>query len=243
MKDQKFNTLIVDDEELARSDLKSVIEPFRQINVVGEADNLTSAKAFLGKNNIDLVFLDIQLGRENGFDLIKFIPSETSIIFVTAFDEYAIRAFEVNAQDYLLKPVMTERLAKTLERLEEKNSTTAAVDEKRLKAGDSIFVRMNNNYEFFNIDQILYLSAFDDYSEVTTIVGHKKLVLKSLKEWENRLPEKLFCRIHRSTIINIAMVERIEPWFNYSYRVYLKTQDKPLIMSRRYFGVIKDKLG
>lgn len=240
---KNYNVLIVDDEKLARKDLKAILNRFHQIKILGEADTLETAKTFLSKNKVNIVFLDIQLGKDSGFELLKHIPSDTRVIFVTAFDEYAIRAFEVNAQDYLLKPVLKERLETTLDNFERSNNGAKKNSENKLKQDDSIFLKMNNNYEFFKINEIAYISASDDYTEVNTLSGDKKLVLKSMKEWEERLPEKQYCRIHRSTIINIEIVEKIEPWFNYSYRVYLNNIEKPLVMSRRYFSLIKEKLG
>ncbi len=114
---------------------------------------------------------------------------------------------------------------------------------KKLNPGDSIFIRLDDKYEFFNIDNILVLNAADDYSEIITLEGKKKLALKSLKEWEERLPDKLFCRIHRSTIINITKVNKIEPWFNYSQRVYMEDIEEPLVMSRGYFSKTKELFG
>lgn len=237
-----YKSLIVDDELLAIKDLKAILKSFQQVEVVAEATNIAEAREALRLKAPDLIFLDIQLGKETGFDLIPFIPESTKIIFVTAYDEYAIRAFEVNARDYLLKPVMPGRLEKALTRLESV-AHTKETGKKKLQPDDRVFLKLNDNYEFFKISRISFIRASDDYTEIHTIQGEKKLVLKSLKEWEERLPQNMFCRIHRSTIININRIDRIESWFNYTHRLYMKDYEEPLLMSRRYFALIKDKLG
>jgi two-component system LytT family response regulator len=189
----------------------------------------------------DVIFLDIQMPGESGFDLLEKIKINCRIIFVTAFDEYAIRAFEVNAQDYLLKPVNPERLATAIKRLET-NGREDRKKEAQLNTDDCVFLELNSRFHFVRIDSILRISSAGDYSEIVTKEGKKGLVSKSLKEWEQRLPENMFVRIHRTSIVNLTMVDRIEDWFNYSYRVYLKGLDKPVVMSRRYAAKIKNRL-
>jgi len=237
-----FKALLVDDEELARQDLKDVLSEFEQVKVVAEAENIEQARAQLKKYKPDVVFLDIQLPGENGFDLLENIPKNTHLIFVTAFDQYAIRAFEVNAQDYLLKPVSRERLTNALHRLET-DTEQSQTSIRKLSADDSIFLRKNEGYTFLKISKILCIEARDDYSEIFMENDEKNLVHKSMKEWENRLPEQSFCRIHRSTIINIEKVIKIDDWYNHSHLVTLEGLEKPLVMSRRYFALVKNKLG
>jgi two-component system LytT family response regulator len=236
---KKFKAIIVDDEELARSDLIVQLSRFSSVEVIGEADNLKTAKEIIQKINPDIIFLDIQFPGESGFELLDKIDTKSKIIFVTAFDEYAIRAFEVNAQDYLLKPVNPERLALTLERLEEMKEPSGE-ELRKFNTDDSIFIEINNRYHFIRINSIIKITAAGNYSEIITINGQKGLTQKSMKEWESRLPENLFIRIHRSTIVNTEFIEKVEPWFNYSYCVYLKGSDKPEVMSRRYVSRIKE---
>jgi two-component system LytT family response regulator len=237
----KFKAIIVDDERLARQDLKAIIDEFDEIECLGEAKNITAAKELLKKFNPNLLFLDIKMPGESGFDLLEFVEEETHIIFVTAFDEFAIKAFEVNALDYLLKPVSKERLALSIERLQQ------AVDSKptelkKLEIDDQVFIKLNNKYTFLKINTIVKISSKGDYSEIIISNRKKALVLKSMKEWESRLPENHFIRIHRSTIINTDHVKRIEPWYNNSHLVYLEGIEKPAVMSRRYFIKVKEQL-
>ncbi len=238
----KFKSLIVDDERLARKDLITLLSEFDNIEIAGEADSVSSARNQIEKLHPDLIFLDIQMPGESGFELLEKIDNRLKVIFVTAFDEYAIRAFEVNALDYLLKPISPERLVKTIEKLESQSDSQQA-EERRLDYDDHMFITLNSHMKFLKIKSILSISAAGDYSEILTTDKTRGLVLKSMKEWEKRLPEQHFCRIHRSTIINMDYIDRLEEWFNYSYLVYLRTLEKPLIISRRYVSRLKDRLG
>jgi len=238
---EKIKALIVDDEELARSDLRSLLSEISTVEIVGEANSIKTAIEAIEKYKPNVIFLDIQFPRETGFDLLEKIDSNARIIFVTAFDKYAIRAFEVNALDYLIKPVDPERLAITLERLEgvPKNG------EKKLSNfnySDSIFIEHSNSFYFVKVNSIIMISAEGAYTKVITSKGIKALAHKSMKEWEARLPENSFVRIHRSTIINIDFIEKIDKWFNYSHRVHLKDIEKPISISRRYIAIIRERM-
>ena len=236
----KIKALIVDDERLARKDLISLLSEFNNISVVKEVDNITSAKNAIEKYKPDVVFLDIQMPGESGFDLISQINTNAKIIFVTAFDEFAIRAFEVNALDYLLKPINPERLREAINRLEK---STEINNLNILNYDDHLLLNINSNLRFIKINSIVTISSAGDYSSILTSDKKKGLTLKTLKEWETRLPEKHFCRIHRSHIINLNYLDRLEEWFKNSYKVYMKNMSEPLEMSRRYVSKLKDQLG
>ena len=237
-----YNVLIIDDERLARKDLISLLRVHDNITVVGEADDVPSAVKAIEKLNPDVIFLDIQMPGDSGFDLLEKTDVEAHIIFVTAYDEYAIRAFEVNALDYLLKPVNPDRLAKALEKLELHEQETPAKI-RRLNYNDRLFLMLGKHFKFLTVKTILTISAAGDYSEVLMSDGHKGLTLKSMKEWETRLPAQHFIRIHRSTIINMEYIDRVEEWFNFSFKVYLKGVEEPYLISRRYATKLKDRLG
>ena len=237
-----FNALIVDDERLARKDLISLLSSYDQVSVIGEADSVPSAIKAIQKLSPDVVFLDIQMPGESGFDLLEKTDVDAHIIFVTAYDEYAIRAFEVNALDYLLKPVNPDRLAKALEKLESQDRETRTRTQ-RLDYEDRLFLMLGQHFRFLKVNTILNISAAGDYSEVLSSDGTKGLTLKSMKEWETRLPMQHFIRIHRSSIINMEFIERIEEWFNYSFRIYLKGLEEPYVISRRYAARLKERLG
>jgi two-component system LytT family response regulator len=237
-----FNALVIDDERLARKDLISLLANHDKITVIGEADDVPSAALAIQTLRPDVIFLDIQMPGDSGFDLLDKIDVDANVIFVTAYDEFAIRAFEVNALDYLLKPVNPDRLSKTLERLELQASDTP-LKGRRLNDDDRLFLRLGKHFKFLKVNSIMIITAAGDYSEVLTSEGNKGLTLKSMKEWENRLPAQQFIRIHRSTIINMEHIERIEEWFNYSFRVYLQGVEEPMVISRRYATKLKERLG
>jgi two-component system, LytTR family, response regulator len=236
-----WKAVIVDDERLARVKLRTMLEIYSHITVIGEADNSEDALRLINKAQPDVVFLDIQMPGESGFDLVNRLEHPVNIIFVTAFDEYAIRAFEINALDYLLKPVTPDRLNRAIERL---IHSAAPVENpnRRLEHDDFLFLTIGRNSRFLRVREIKYISAADVYSEIVTVDDQKALVLKPLSEWEERLPENYFARIHRSAIINIEFVERVEKLFNHSYQVYLRGENAPLTMSRRYAARLKEKL-
>ena len=237
---KQLKALIVDDEYLARQDLISILADFKHVHVIGEAKNIKSAVKELKTNSPDVIFLDIQMPGESGFDLLDYINPKIKIIFVTAFDEYAKRAFEVNALDYLTKPVHKDRLARALKKLEN-NSITNFDEIDKLNYEDSLFLKLHDSYHFLKINTILKIKSNGDYSEVVTKDGRKKLVHKKMKEWEFRLPPNNFCRVHRSTIVNLLEIIKVVPMFNQTYHAYLKGLSEPVIMSRRYFSIIKDK--
>jgi len=235
-----YNALIVDDERLARQDLKDLLKDCENVRVVGEADSVATAVKAINELCPDVIFLDIQMPGESGFELLEKTQVTSRIIFVTAYDEYAIRAFEINALDYLLKPVSPERLKRALERLDtEENSDISKMA--KLQNEDHLFLLFNNQFKFILVKMILSITAAGDYSEISLSDGNKGLVQKSMKEWEDRLPEN-FCRIHRSNIINLDYIDHLEEWFNYSYQVYLKGIKEPFVMSRRFAVKLKEKL-
>jgi len=235
---QKYKAVIIDDEELARVDLRRVLSAYPEIAVAGEADNIKKAVELIENEKPNLIFLDIQLKRETGFDLIDKIDTRADIVFVTAFDKYAIRAFEVNALDYLLKPVNPDRLKLTLEKISDKTRIEKTAL-KKLNYDDILFLQLKDVYRFQKLNEIIAITSNGDYSFIHTTDGQKKLTSKSMKEWESRLPDNNFIRIHRETIINLQFVNNIDEWFYSSYKIYLKGVAEPFIMSRRYAYKIK----
>jgi two-component system LytT family response regulator len=236
----KYKTIIVDDERLARKEMRRLLAEFEEIAVAGEAENLTEALCLIEREKPQLVFLDIQLGGENGFDLLEKAAHDFKLVFVTAFDAYAIRAFEVNALDYLLKPVNPERLAKAVERLAE-DAAREKNERRPFEFDDRIFLELGARSVFLKVCEISHINSSGDYSEIFTVDKRKFLLEKPLREWEERLPEKHFLRIHRQTIINLEEIEEIETWFNRTFQVRLKNAGAPLAVSRRYAVKLKSR--
>ncbi|HYP50119.1 MAG TPA: LytTR family DNA-binding domain-containing protein [Pyrinomonadaceae bacterium] len=231
--------LIVDDERLARNKLRKMLAEFPNVEIVGEADGVDSAIEVIEKSAPDVVFLDVQMIGASGFDLLEKVENDFQTIFVTAYDEYAIRAFEVNALDYLLKPVKPERLKQAIERLS--SQSKPEITAKVLEPDDFLFLNLGRKSKFVAVNSIKYILAADVYSEIYLATGERALLLKPLNDWERQLPQKNFVRIHRSAIVNLAFVERVENQFNYSYQVFLSGESKPVSMSRRFAARLKER--
>jgi two-component system LytT family response regulator len=241
---EHLKAVIVDDERLARKELRSLLSEFTEIRIVGEAENITQAVQLINNEKPQVVFLDIQLAGETGFDLLEQLgATDFRTIFVTAFDAFAIRAFEVNALDYLLKPVNPERLKKTIEKLTGSEKHSVPENLRQLEFDDRLFLELGQRSVFLKVNRISHILSSGDYSEVFTTDGQKFLVEKPLREWEARLPEKHFARIHRGTIVNLECVKRVESWFNRSYQIFLQNSREPLAVSRRYAAKLKTKFG
>jgi two-component system LytT family response regulator len=225
--------LIVDDERLARRELAYLLRQHPEIEIVGEAGSVEEAAESIKRLHPDLVFLDIQMPGASGFDLFDRVPLAAHVIFVTAHDEFALRAFEVNALDYLMKPLHPRRLHQAIERYLRRSDGNPAPS-KRLALEDSIFVTVGQTPRFVKLNSVVCILAEGDYTRVIGPAGSIGLVLKPLKEWEQLLPERHFCRIQRSAIINCENVLRFEPCPHGGYRVYMKHLEHPLLMSRRY---------
>ena len=234
-----LKAIIVDDERLARVNLRKLLEPYPEIEIVGEASSCQSTVKMINMFNPQLIFLDIQLSGETGFDLLEMIDNTIKIIFVTAYDEYAIRAFEVNAIDYLLKPVNPERLKAAIDKVIIKEKEQKR-EPRNYEYSDSIYVRLNNYASrFIKISSITFIEPVGNYSKIATIEGKHCLVLKTLKQWQEELPDNNFVRIHRSSIVNIEHVDHIEKNPDSRHLAFLKNKPEPIEVSRRYAKKLK----
>jgi two-component system LytT family response regulator len=233
-----MRTLIVDDERLARNELKRLLEPYTKIEIVGEAANAEEALKLIEEQQPELLFLDIQMPGKNGFELLSSIEGKTpEVIFTTAFDEYAIKAFEFNALDYLLKPIDTERLKETIHRIEENQAQPEAAShtneraEKVLGENDQVFVKDGEKCWFVKLGKIRLFESMGNYVRLH-FDDQKPLVLKSLNNLEERLDPNTYFRANRKHIINLHWIEKIEPWFSGGLLVTLQGGDK-IEISRR----------
>lgn len=234
-----MRTLIVDDERLARNELKRLLEPYTKIEIVGEAANVDEALVMIDELQPELLFLDIQMPGKTGFELLTSIEGKSpEVIFTTAYDEYAIKAFEFNALDYLLKPIDAERLKETIHRLEENQivpETSSAEaserEEKKLTEKDQVFVKDGEKCWFVKLGKIRLFESMGNYVRLH-FDDQKPLVLKSLNNLEERLDSNTFFRANRKHIINLQWIEKIEPWFSGGLLVTLQGGDK-IEISRR----------
>ena len=235
-----MRTIIVDDERLAREELKSLLSKYGEIEIVGEYKNALEARVAIETQKPDLVFMDIQMPGESGLELLRSIANPPRTIFVTAFDEYATKAFEVNAYDYLMKPIDPDRLDEVYSRLTEENKTPSSVENSStLKAGYPILVRDGDKVWFIKIDQVRYFESEGNYVKVH-FDKFKPLILRSLNSLEERLDDKLFFRVNRKFIVNLNHVVNIENWFNGGLQVELSCGTK-IEISRRQTIKFKDQ--
>jgi len=237
-----MNAIIVDDERPARKELILLLENHSNCKVVGEAANIDDAIELIGEKKPDLVFLDIQLSGETGFDLLERVCVNFKIIFVTAYDEFAIKAFDVNASDYLLKPVDPKRLEIALKRIMNETENLQP-KEKKFDYNDSVYVKQNNcTARFIEINTIVAITSVGNHSKISTLDGHRYIILKTLKQWEEELPNSFFIRIHRSTIINIKHITKIDNYSRAHYHVHLKQIEIPFEVSRNCYKNLKKVL-
>lgn len=240
-----LTAVVVDDERLARRELLRLLGDHPDVEVVGEADSAMAARTVIAAQRPAVLFLDIQMPGETGFDLLDGLDEPPRVIFVTAYDRFALRAFEVNALDYLLKPVHPERLAEALRRVREQAAPGPSAAEGEnlppLTLDDRLFVTAGNRSGFVPVEAIVAIEAEGDYSRLTTRRGRRYLLLKSMKEWERRLPSQQFVRIHRSTIVNVADIAEMERESGQGYRVRVRHLDYPLAVSRRYAARLRER--
>ena len=241
---RRIRTLIVDDEPLARRKVRRMLARDPEVEILGDCANGREAIASISTHNPDLVFLDVQMPEIDGFDVLESIPPAEMpfVIFVTAYDQYALRAFEVSAVDYLVKPFDRRRFEKALQRAKSRlatergrdlNQQTLALLEE-LKARSShierLVIKAGGRAFFLKTDEIDWIEAEGKY--VRLHVGKESYLLReAIGNIEGQLDPKRFPRIHRSTIVNIERVRELQPWFHNEYRVILKDGTE-LMLSR-----------
>jgi len=240
-----MRALIVDDERLARKELNNLLKEHIEIEVVGEAVNADDAVEKVNELNPDLLFLDIQMPGKTGFELLEMLESVPKVIFTTAYDEYALKAFEVNALDYLLKPINPERLADSIRKLLKDGTRQTRVEPdteavKKLGANDQVFVKDGERCWFVKLEDVRLFESDGNYIKVY-FDTFKPMIHKSLNALDERLDDRTFFRASRKHIINLHWVEKIEPWFNGGLMVQLKGGEK-IEVSRRQSSKFKDMM-
>jgi two-component system, LytTR family, response regulator len=239
---EPLRVIVVDDERLARRALHALLAAEHDVEVVGEAGGVDEADALVRRERPDVVFLDVQLRGETGFDLLARGAGPFHTIFVTAFDAYAVRAFDVHALDYLLKPVHPARLAEALARARHPAAARAAPERPATYRYDDLFFHDDaRRPRFLRIREIAFIRAAGNYTELYTSAGPPLLVLRALSTWEAQLVDTPFVRVHRSVLVNLDFVERIERGATYTYELYLRGQTAPLAMSRRRAMELKSR--
>lgn len=237
-----IKVVIIDDERLARSELKRLLREFPDVEVAGEAGNATEGIEKIESLNPDLVFLDIQMPGKTGFEMLTDLDKAPHVIFVTAYDEYALKAFDVNALDYLMKPVEPKRLAEALLKVSQKDEEEllSYANKGILGEHDQVFVKDGERCWFVKLSDVRLFESVGNYAKVF-FGNNKPLILKSLNALEERLDEKLFFRANRKHILNLKMIEKIEPYFNGGLLVDLAGGEK-IEVSRRQAVKFKEMM-
>jgi two-component system LytT family response regulator len=239
-----MRTIIVDDERLARNELRRLLEAYPQIEIIDEATNGEEAIEKINQLRPELVFLDIQMPGKSGFEVLEALDDSIApdVIFTTAYDEYALKAFDFDAIDYLLKPIETNRLDQAIKKLEEdhKSEGEGGPQPKVFSENDQVFVKDGNKYYFIRLSTVRLFESIGNYVRIYFDTS-KPLILRSLNALEERLDPHIFFRANRKHIINLRMVETIEPYFSGGILVKLKGGEK-IEVSRRQAVKFKDLL-
>lgn len=239
-----MQALIIDDERLARQELKKLLEKYHEIQIIGECANAVEALEKIPALNPDLIFLDVQMPEINGFQLLEKLDDVPRVVFVTAYDEYALKAFEYNALDYLLKPVQSQRLDETIKKLlhEKSNSTSYkhSKDGGYLTEQNQVFIKDGDKCWFVKLSDIRLFESEGNYVRVY-FHNFKPLILKSLNNLEERLHPQQFFRASRKHIVNLKWIESVENWFNGGLMAKLKSGEQVEI-SRRQSSKFKDMM-
>lgn len=240
-----IKAIIIDDERLARTELKKLLQEFPDITIIDEAANVDEGVEKVETQSPDLIFLDIQMPGKTGFDLLSELDKAPHVIFTTAYDEHALKAFEVNALDYLLKPIEPKRLSDAIQKLhyemsKEKAGINGILNRGPLTENDQVFVKDGERCWFVKLSEIRLFESVGNYAKVF-FATNKPLILKSLNALEERLDERIFFRANRKHIINLRWIEKIEPYFNGGLLVELKGGEK-IEVSRRQTVKFKEMM-
>ena len=238
----KMKAVIVEDSRLARQELKELLKEHQDVELVGEAENVDSGYELIQNSNPDLLFLDINMPEKDGFELLEMLDDVPITIFTTAFDEYAIKSFEYNALDYLLKPVNSKRFAVALEKAEAKlgEKTSDSHKGNRLSVDSQIFIKDGEACWLIKIGEISHFEIVGNYTRVF-FQDKRPLLYKSLNQIEEKLPLDSFFRVNRQQIINTNYIDSVVPWFNGKLKLKMNNGDE-VEVSRRQSYIFKDKM-
>jgi two-component system, LytTR family, response regulator len=237
---KRLTALIIDDERLARLNLRKKLSIYSEIEVIGEASGMETGIRAIRELNPDILFLDIMLSDGTGFDLLNKAEFKGKVIFQTAYDEFACRAFEINALDYLLKPITKERLKHVISNIITTENVKNVSSIQRFRYDDRIMIEQKKNIHFIKVENIIYIKADREYTTLFEKGGGKYLVLKSISDWQKELPDEHFARVHRHSIINFNYIERTERSVN-TGTLFMLSIPEPIPISRGYYKLIKTR--
>ncbi|WP_420604237.1 LytR/AlgR family response regulator transcription factor [Flagellimonas sp.] len=238
----KIRAVIVEDSRLARNELKELIKKHNEIELVGEAENVDMGFELIQKERPDLLFLDINMPEKDGFELLEMLDEVPITVFTTAFDEYAIKSFEYNALDYLLKPINERRFAMAFEKVKMQlsGSQEETVTTEKLSEKSQIFIKDGEACWLVKVGDISHFEIVGNYTRVF-FEEKKPLLYKSLNQVEEKLPEQYFFRANRQQIVNTNFIENVVPWFNGKLKLQMKNGEE-IEVSRRQSYIFKDKM-
>lgn len=216
-----ITSIIIDDTRMARKELRFLLENFKNVRILDEAKDVDDAIEKITKHRPDIIFLDIQMPGKSGFDLLQELDDTPEVIFTTAYDEYAIKAFEYNALDYLQKPITEERLTAAIKRYEKVLENDRLKNRKILTEDSQVFVKEGDRCWFVKLKDIRLFEIEDTHTKIF-FNDQTPTIPKTLNYMETRLDPESFFRVNRQQIINLKWIEKVEPWFSGSIRVYLK---------------------
>lgn len=243
-----MKAILIDDEPLARSIVKEYLQTYNDIAIIAECDNGFEGVKAIAQHQPEIIFLDIQMPKINGFEMLELIENPPAVIFTTAFEEYAIKAFETHAVDYLLKPFSKERFDKALQKLLQQQKTSIEKTKELLDTPSEspvqqnrIVVKDGSKIKIIPVSQIQYLEAADDYVKIITADG-TYLKKKTMQYFEDSLQASQFVRVHRSFIVNVQLITRIDAYEKDSHIALLNTGSK-ILVSKTGYAKLKAVLG
>ena len=238
---KKITAIIVEDSRLARNELKDLLKEIPEVEIIAEAENADVAFELISSQNPDLIFLDIQLPGKDGFQLLEMLENVPMVVFTTAFDEFAIKSFEYNTLDYLLKPINPKRLSQAIEKVKLKLAEKTEKQDKKLDLEDQIFIKDGEKCWMVKISEIYLFEVEGNYTKVF-FRNEKSVLTRSLNVIEKKLPQEKYFRANRNTIFNINYIQNIENWFSGNLMIKLPN-DNQVEISRRQAVLFKEIYG
>ncbi len=239
----KIKAVIVEDSRLARNELKELISSQESISLVGEAENVDEGYDLIQKIKPELLFLDINMPEKDGFELLEMLDEVPLVVFTTAFDEFAIKSFEYNALDYLLKPINPKRFGESISKIKKRLSPKSegkGSDQHLLELDKQIFIKDGEKCWLVKVENISLFETVGNYTRVY-FDGNRPLIYKSLTQIEEKLPNKVFFRANRQQLLNINHVEKVVSWFNGKLKIEMQSGEEVEI-SRRQSYLFKEQL-
>lgn len=225
-----YKTIIIDDERLAREEVKRALSSYSEFEVLGEANNVDNAKYLIERTDPDIIFLDIHMPKKSGFDLLDELVTVPEVVFTTAYNQYAVQAFEVNALDYLVKPIREERFSKTIEKI--KKGLKKKENDEPFLLHRKIFIKDGQHCYFIPISSISLIESVENYARLH-FDGNNVMIKRSLNLLQEKLDPSLFFRVNRSQIINTEYISEIHPHFNNKLEITLSTGEVVEVSSRQ----------